>query len=141
MTATAPLFFGLPAQMNNSLEALYVDDTVYSVHWQKFMRTMIDSWKDSRMMVKEIEQLEGGLRFQLAAIVYSTPKAFVHWSLVLLAFEILSVIFEVSTSWGTLIMVALFSVVLSTVLVTLMVRKGMRTWHEYRSRKSEHSQV
>lgn len=52
MTAIFYLFFGIPARTNNALEALYVDDAVYGIHWQKFMSNMIDSWKDSRLMVR-----------------------------------------------------------------------------------------
>lgn len=195
MTAIFCLFFGIPARTNNALEALYVDDAVYGIHWQKFMSNMIDSWKDSRLMaafsmivnalllvapkgpmsmylglasilcgvvsliasqgllqrytgaeelvaevaLKELQQLAGGLRFQTAAVVYSLPKALVHWSIVLLGFAVFSVLLEVSTEWATIVMAALLSVAVSAVLVTFIVRRGMRAWHQYRSQKAVQS--
>lgn len=95
----------------------------------------------SDAQLKELQQLAGGLRFQPAAVVYSLPKALVHWSIVLLGFTVLSVLLEVSTEWATIVMAALLSVAFSAVLVTFIVRKGKRAWHTYRSQKAAQSQV
>ena len=42
------LLFGIPVRVNNELELLIVDDVTHGLSWQKFMRRMIASWKDTR---------------------------------------------------------------------------------------------
>lgn len=44
------LLFGIPTKIDRELERLYLDDVISGMHWQRFMRRMTASWKDSRMM-------------------------------------------------------------------------------------------
>ena len=40
MSAAFALCFGIPKRVNNELELLMVDNMIYGIHWQKFMRDM-----------------------------------------------------------------------------------------------------
>lgn len=91
--------------------------------------------------LKELRKLVNGFRFQPAAILYSLPRALVHWSILLLGVEVLSLLLEVSTEWATIIMAALISLAAGAVLVTFMVRRGTRAWHTYRSQNAIQSQA
>lgn len=51
ITIVWTLLLGMPARINKELDALFVDDTVYGIHWRKYARVMTKSWKESRLAV------------------------------------------------------------------------------------------
>ena len=51
MSGIFALCFGIPAKINEKLEILLIDDSMYGIHWQKFMSQNITSWKEARLVV------------------------------------------------------------------------------------------
>ncbi|KAJ3551678.1 hypothetical protein NM688_g4569 [Phlebia brevispora] len=59
MNFVSAIFFGVPLKINEELEALFVDNTVYGMHWQNFMGNMIESWKESRLLAVSLVIADG----------------------------------------------------------------------------------
>ena len=68
------------------------------------------------------------LRYQPAAAVFSVPKAFAAWAVILFTTEIVSFALEYCTSWGSLVTLALMALIFSIVVVRYLVRGTAAMW-------------
>lgn len=68
------------------------------------------------------------LRYQPAAAVFSLPKAFAIWAIILFTTEIVGFTLEYCTSWGSIIMAGLVALIAVAIAARFLVQGTMQLW-------------
>lgn len=51
LRVASAVLFGMNKPITKEIDSLYVDNMVYTMHWHRFMRKMLGSWRDARLTV------------------------------------------------------------------------------------------